>query len=101
MRHLYHRNISILFEVINDVDDDTVILVTEFMEGGSLMNYNTTSQSYEYTISSANILQGYGKFTNLSTVPSLNLSNDTIRKMTENEIISLFCDLLKVNIYFI
>ncbi len=44
MRHLFHRNVSILFEVIDDPEEDTVVLVTEYMSGGALMNYNSSSQ---------------------------------------------------------
>lgn len=101
MRNLYHRNISILFEVINDIDDDSVVLVTEYMAGGCVMEYDSSLKSYIYSISSANILQGYGKFTNLSNVPSLGFESNIHRKMTENEVISLFCDLLKVIFIFL
>ncbi len=95
MRHLFHRNVSILFEVIDDPEEDTVVLVTEYMSGGAVMNYNLTSQLYEYSTSAANILQGFGKPVGSIEVPSGG-EQSVSRRMTDLEAVSIFCDLLKV-----
>lgn len=93
MRNLFHRNVSILFEVINDPSEDCVILVTEYMAGGAIMNFNSIAQCYEYSLEAASILQGTGKTLNANVLPK---KDGLVRPMTEAEASSLFCDLLKV-----
>lgn len=44
---LFHRNIVLLFEVIDDPDANVVLLVTEFVEGGASMVYNSRALRYE------------------------------------------------------
>jgi hypothetical protein len=80
--------------VINDPLEDSVILVTEYMTGGAIMNFNSSTQCYEYSLSAAAILQGLGKVIN-GDPPSPTVETSP-RPMTESEAISLFCDLLKV-----
>ena len=40
MRHLWHRNIILLFEVIDDPTADDIGLVLEFCTGGRSMEYD-------------------------------------------------------------
>jgi hypothetical protein len=112
MRHLFHRNVSILFEVsrrtsdpvplltetslqvMDDPQEDSVILVTEYMAGGAVMNFNSATQRYEFSPSAAAILQRAGKVINGE--PLSPTQESSVRPMTEAEAISLFCDLLKV-----
>ena len=61
MRHLFQRNVSILFESMDDPDEDCVILVTEFMMGGSVMSFSSASGCYEYSVSAAAIMKGFGR----------------------------------------
>ena len=52
---------SILFEVMDDPEEDSVILVTEYMIGGSVMSFNTLSGRYEYSLKAAALMGGCGR----------------------------------------
>jgi hypothetical protein len=80
--------------------EDSVILVTEYMTGGAIMNYNPSAQRYEYSLSAAAILQGLGKVIS-GDPPPLSPVETSLRPMTEPEAASLFCDLLKVCLFSI
>jgi serine/threonine protein kinase len=61
MRNLFHRNVSILFEAMDDPEEDSVILVTEYMTGGCVMSFNSVRGRYEYSLSAAAIMGGLGR----------------------------------------
>ena len=58
------------------------------------MNFNSSTQRYEFSVSAAAILQGFGKV--ITGDPPSPLMETSPRPMTEAEAVSLFCDLLKV-----
>jgi len=93
MRRLFHRNVSILFEVIDDSDEDSVVLVTEYMAGGAVMNYVPSRGVYQYSAFSAAILKGQGKVFGDTVLEASDL--EFPRPMTNEECASLFCDLLE------
>ncbi|CAM9814827.1 unnamed protein product [Chrysoparadoxa australica] len=44
MRHLYHRNVVLLFQVLED--EDYLCMVMEYMAGGATMNFDKESQTF-------------------------------------------------------
>lgn len=47
-RHLYHRHVMLLFEVINDPDEDRMFLVTEYMAKGPSMWWDNSTQEFHF-----------------------------------------------------
>ncbi|EWM27250.1 ser thr kinase [Nannochloropsis gaditana] len=46
MRHLYHRNVVLLFEVINDPSEDSIFMIMEYLEGGISMDYDKKTKRF-------------------------------------------------------
>jgi serine/threonine protein kinase len=47
-RHLYQRNIVLLFEVIDDLEQDEVVYVLEYMPFGPIMRMSRRSETFRY-----------------------------------------------------
>lgn len=47
-RNLYHRNIVLLFEVIDDLEQDDVVYVLEYMQFGEIMRMNRRTETFRY-----------------------------------------------------
>ena len=46
MRHLWHRNVVLLFEVLGDSSTESIGLVMEFCSGGCSMNYDEADRRF-------------------------------------------------------
>lgn len=46
-RHLYQRNVVLLFEVIDDIEQDDIVYILEYMEFGSIMR-TRRSETFRY-----------------------------------------------------
>ena len=46
MRHLWHRNVVLLFEVLDDSSTERIGLVMEFCSGGCSMNYDEADRRF-------------------------------------------------------
>ena len=47
-RHLYHRHVMLLFEVINDPEEDRMYLVTEYMAKGPTMWWDNSTRQFHF-----------------------------------------------------
>ncbi|RHY01297.1 hypothetical protein DYB36_006247 [Aphanomyces astaci] len=61
MRTLYHRNIVLLFEVINDPGSDKIYLILEYMSTGPCMVYNSVSKAFHSPITRGPLTEEWAK----------------------------------------
>ncbi|ETW07498.1 CAMKK protein kinase, variant [Aphanomyces invadans] len=61
MRTLYHRNIVLLFEVINDPASDKIYLILEYMSKGPCMVYTPASKTFHSPITGGPLTEELAK----------------------------------------
>jgi serine/threonine protein kinase len=100
MRHLFHRNVCIIFEVMNSPQENDVMLVTEYMAGGAIMEYSKQFKRYIFSSSAALIMNGSGyssddKKKEKAKSDGKASDNNESRSMTGAEVVSVTLDLLR------